>query len=188
MNELTIRLDSNAKYTNTVSIPVTLFDKTKKQFLQLDITIDTLTKKSEFHYYKNWSSVKDELNLKNKESFPKLTNTSEKLNIKRNFKIIKTTETKVINGFSCNLLLVSEFGKEYKVWYSSEHNYNWLFLNFIYELPGTVIRIERDNNIVLELISIEELSFEKIELSPLDLLKILCDWNEMPGRKNNEAK
>lgn len=172
-----ISLNSKPSNNNILSIPVTLFDNGKKQFLQLDIYLDTVKKESELRYYtQNWSSVSDELEHKNKEVFSEITNGNEKSSVKRNLKIVKTTETKVINGFSCNLILVSEYGKEYKVWYSSDYNYNWLFLNFIHDLTGVVVQIERENNVVLELLSIEELDFNKIEFSPLDFFKILCNW------------
>lgn len=167
---------------DSIAISATLFDRVNDEYKHLSVFVDTLTQKNRIQYniMSDWSSVsstlKNQYKGENMEMFLAIFPDSS-FNLKRKLKVRKTKEIKEINGYSCKLVLVSEYGKEYSVWYTDEFNYNWLFLNFIYELPGTVIRIEQNNKIRLELLSINELNFDKIPFEPIDLFEILCKWD-----------
>ncbi len=170
-----VKLNPNqAEKKNFINYSVTLLDKKVNSFNYFQYSLDTISNKSSFNFNnQNWSSIDGYLNPKIDNNF-KIENVNG--DTKRNFKIKKQKDVKVISGYECNLLHVSEYGRNYNVWYTNDFNYNWLFLNFVYELPGTVILIEEDGKTVLELVSVEELNYDQTDIKTKDLLKILCTW------------
>ncbi len=163
----------NKPKEHQIFIPITLFDKKKKSYKELLLISDTLNNEYSLHYiYNKWSPMSDYF-----ENFELLEQKeSDSSKTKRKLTIKKTNETQVINGYECKLFIVSEYGKEYNAWCTKEINYNWLFKNFIYELPGTVVKIYRNDNIVLELKNIEEMKYHEIVFPAEFMIQILSEW------------
>lgn len=83
-----------------------------------------------------------------------------------------TDEIEELKGFQCKIAYVREGERVYKVWHTEEMNYNWCFEDYRNLIPGTIIKIEYDGESFLELLSIEDLDYNKISVNK-NLMEIL---------------
>ncbi len=163
--------------SNSKSFPVTLFDKGK--FVESRYCYDSV--KNEGYFVKSspkWASIKDEVSSKDYKKWTKKYNDvlPSDCDRERNFKLKLTKETQTINGYECKLANVSEFGKDYKVWYTEEMSYNHLSLSFVYEIPGTVVKIEQDGKVVLELLKVEDFDYANVPFKADEFSKLMGEW------------
>jgi hypothetical protein len=92
-------------------------------------------------------------------------------------KIKYLKEEAKIGDYLCKKALLNYYGKEYYLWYTEEIEYNKAFVNFLYKVPGTVVQIGNNDEIVFQLISFGEFDVSKTNLSYQVLFKIQCALN-----------
>jgi GLPGLI family protein len=154
----------------------TIFDLKNQSFIELSLhTYNKYVGYTDFSFFtKQWKSqkkaIKNETGEEAKELFENAGFTCDNYEIQVKY----LNEEAKIGDYKCKKALLSYFGDEYTLWYTTEIQYNKAFLNFLYKVPGTVIQIENNEKIVFKLISVGELNIEKTDLSYELLFKLLC--------------
>ncbi|MDR2836377.1 MAG: hypothetical protein LBV69_09365 [Bacteroidales bacterium] len=130
-------------------------------------------------YTKNLHKQNDKTNEFLKLNFPQIDSTkfNDKDKIKqKHAKYQKQKETKKIGEYNCKSMFLTDNNEKYHVWYTTEINYNWIFLNSYNKIPGTVIEVYKADKLILKLATIENLKIDKIPFTYKDLFEILAYW------------
>lgn len=161
---------------------ITLSDKKKKASKIILITYDksdrsvNIDKNSD----KKWTKIKptkEKKQTKEDKAFFGLLESQH--GIKTTFsapEIVYTPKAQKINGYDCKNAIVTDNSRIYTVWYTEEMNYNWCFEDYRYLIPGTVIKIEYNNETYLEFVRIEDLDYSKISLNKKIVDGIIDRW------------
>jgi len=168
--------DTNNQYTNNY-FDLQLFDKKHKtsKLVWGIYNPETNSVKIDKNCNKKWTKItpnqKPELTEDKEIWYTYL----ESIGVSTEFKppvIDYTDETEELKGYQCKIAYAKEGERVYKVWYTESMHYNWCFDDYRNLIPGTIIKIEYDGESFLELLSIEDLDYNKISVNK-NLMEIL---------------